>query len=277
MTHSYIKSIIQRNTQYLILTTLFLLTASTLLARPLRVWFVDVGQGDCEFIELPNGKNAIIDAGSAKNTAKLSAFLSSHTITTIDYVVLSHPDEDHYGGLSYVFDHCQVNNFYDNKQSKQSAAKVRSKAAAEPNCVTQYPIPNTALNWDPSVTVKVLSAYKPNTITATSTNNGSIVLKLTYKGESVLFTGDIDSKVENNLIEQQDNNLVSTVLKVSHHGSKYASTTAFLNKVKPKYSYIEVGPNKYGHPDPGIISRLKASGSKVYRTDTNGTQAYTVK
>lgn len=263
----------------LILVVLFFSCApSTKKPTPasLGIYFLDVGQGDSEYIVLTNGKNVLIDGGPKKNEAKLAAFLSSHSITKIDYLVLSHPDEDHYGGLEYVFDHCQVNNFYDTKLVKQGADEVRKKAKAEPGCQIHYSSANTTLTWDPKVKIQVLSAYAPNTPSASSSNNASIVLKMTYNNNSVLFTGDIDKKVENDLIKKHGDNLSSDVLKVAHHGSAYGSSKTFLDKVKPKSSYIEVDAKdskaiQYGHPDPKTMVRLQNTGSKVYRTDLDGT------
>lgn len=264
----------------IILFFLIFLVAAFAHAR-MTVYFIDVGQGDAEFIVLPNSKTVLIDGGPKRNTEKLAAFLSSHSVTTIDYVVLSHPDEDHYGGLEYVFDNLQVNNFYDTRLSKKSANKVRQKAAVEPGCNTCYPSINSSLNWDPEVSIKVLSLYVPKTVSANSVNNASIVLKMTYNGESILFTGDIDTKVENDLINRCGNSLSSTVLKVSHHGSKHASQDTFIEEVKPESCYLEVDAQdskarQYGHPDSEVITRLKNAGSKIYRTDLDGTCAFVV-
>jgi competence protein ComEC len=251
------------------------------LQADLKVYFIDVGQGDAEFVVLPNNKTVLIDGGPKRNTDKLAAFLSSHSVTTIDYLILSHPDEDHYGGLEYVFDKCQVNTFYDTKKIKTSANKVRQKAKIEPGCHTCYPSISSTLDWDPSVKVQVLSAYTPNTPSASTVNDASIVLKMTYKGKSILFTGDIDKKVEDDLIKRYGDSLSSTVLKVSHHGSKHGSSKLFLDKVKPKYAYIEVDSKdskaiQYGHPDPGAISRLETVGTSISRTDESGTLVYTI-
>lgn len=247
----------------------------------MTVSFVAVGQGDSEFIVLPSGKNVLIDAGPKRNVAKLKAFLDSRSIKSIDYLVLSHPDEDHFGGMGYVFKQYKVKNFYDTRKVKQNANAVRTLARLEPGCSINYPEENTTLSWDPQVKVEVLSAYKTNSPSATSVNNASIVLKLTYKDESILFTGDIDTRVENYLINKYGAGLSSDVLKVSHHGSKHASSKTFLDQVKPKSSYIEVDADdslaiRYGHPAPGTLHRLLDSGSKVYRTDTGGTLEYVI-
>jgi competence protein ComEC len=250
------------------------------LAR-MTVSFVDVGQGDCEYIVLPSGKNVLIDAGPKRNVTKLKAFLDSHSINHVDFLVLSHPDEDHFGGIQYVLSRCEVKNFYDTKRVKQNANNVRTLARMKSGCHVYYPAENTTLSWDPEVKVEVLSAYAPDSPSATSVNNASIVLKLTYKNESILFTGDIDSKVEKYLVDEYGDRLSAAVLKVSHHGSKYASSKMFLDQVQPKSSYIEVDADdslaiRYGHPNPGTLKRLMDSGSKIYRTDTGGTMEYVI-
>ncbi|MCB4792159.1 MAG: MBL fold metallo-hydrolase [Elusimicrobia bacterium] len=249
----------------------------------MTVYFIDVGQGDSEFIVLPNSKTVLIDGGpSSSNSSNLATFLNSKNITTIDYIVLTHPHDDHHKGLQWVFDNCQVNNFYDTKMNNSGATgdeTTRAKAASEPGCTIVYPTANDLLVWDSSVTVKVLYAC-PNATSSsdgTTINQNSIVLKMTYNGESILFAGDIDTNVEATLVSTYGNNLSAKVLKVPHHGSAYGSSTAFLDKVKPTRAYIEVGANNsYGHPDSGTVGRLQTAGAIVYRTDTAGTMSYTI-
>ncbi|MCB4791279.1 MAG: MBL fold metallo-hydrolase [Elusimicrobia bacterium] len=249
----------------------------------MTVYFIDVGQGDSEYIVLPNGKNVLIDGGpSSATSSNTASFLNAHNVTTIDYVVLTHPHDDHYKGLQWVFDNCQVNNFYDTKMNNSGAVgdeTTRTKSASEPGCTIVYPSANDLLIWDSSVTVKVLNACPSTTSSSdgTTINQNSIVLKMTYNGESILFAGDIDTNVEATLVSTYGNNLAAKVLKVPHHGSAYGSSTAFLDKVKPTRAYIEVGAgNSYGHPDSGTVSRLQAAGATIYRTDTSGTMSYVI-
>jgi len=264
----------------LILTIVFALSITSIQARDLKVYFIDVGQGDAEYIELPNGKNVLIDGGpSSAVTSNLANFLTNHSITTIDYVVLTHPHDDHYKGLNYVFDNCQVNNFYDTKMNNSGATgdeTMRTKATSEPGCSISYPSAGDTLSWDTNVTVKVLNAC-PNTTSSSNgetINNNSIVLKVTYNQVSILFTGDIQSTTESSLVTTYGDTLQANILKVPHHGSQYSSTTDFLNKVKPKKAYIEVGTNSYGHPTTEAITRLQNTGATVYRTDQSGTLTY---
>jgi len=245
----------------------------------MTIHFIDVGQGDAEYIVLPNNKTVLIDGGPSNSN--ISAFITAQNISTIDYVILTHPHSDHYQGLNYVFDNCQVKHFYDTKMNNSGATgddSLRNKALVE-GCSIYYPSAGDTLNWDNDVAIKVLNAC-PNTASSsdgTTINNASIVLKLTYESTSILLTGDIDSTVESTLVSTYGNDLSASILKVTHHGSAYGSSTAFLDKVKPTRAYIEVGANNsYGHPDPGTISRLQAAGATVYRTDQSGTLTYTI-
>lgn len=252
-------------------------------ARDLKIYFVDVNQGDAEYIELPNGKNALIDGGpSSSISSKLATFLTDNSVSNIDYVVLTHPHSDHYQGLSYVFDNCQVNNFYDTGMNNSGAAgdeTVRSKATAESGCNISYPSEGDTLSWDPDVTVKILHATPGSASSSDgdTLNNSSIVLKLTYKGTSALFIGDIQDTVESQLVSTYGIQLAAKVLKVAHHGSQYSSIDAFLSKVSPVKAYIEVGAsNSYGHPTAEALARLQNAGATIYRTDLNGTCTYTI-
>lgn len=241
----------------------------------MEITFVDVGQGDVEYIVLPNGKNVLIDGGPSNSS--MSAFATQKGLTKVDYVVLTHPHADHLQGLNWVFDNLQVNNFYDTRLNNSGASgdeTLRAKAAAESGCTTYYPSEGENLAWDSSVTIKVLHAY-PNAASSSVSeviNSSSITLMMTCNGKSILFTGDIQSDIEANLVSTYGSALKCNVLKVAHHGSSYSSTDAFLNLAAPETAYIEVGAgNTYGHPAADALSRLTSHGATVYRTDQNGT------
>ncbi len=256
-------------------------------ARALNAYFITVGQGDSEYLELPNGKNALIDGGPANPSGAgdplVAQFLTQHGITHIDYVVLTHPHADHFTGLKYVFSHARVDNFYDTREDNPGATTLkvlRDQIAQTPNVSISYPAAGDALDWDPGeVQVKVLnSCSTPGQSTAGNVlNDCSIVLKVTYQNTSILYTGDMQNDVEAQLVSKYGADLQADVLKVGHHGSATASGTPFLNMVKPKYAYIEVGAgNSFGHPTQAALSRLQAAGAKIYRTDLDGTQEYTI-
>ncbi|MBI5244940.1 MAG: MBL fold metallo-hydrolase [Elusimicrobia bacterium] len=264
-------------------------SAEVSLGAGLKVFFVNVFQGDAEYLELPNGKNVLIDAGPAPSpdseytTPIVSNFLTRHGVTKIDHLVMTHPHADHYGGMKWVFEELQVGNFYDTRVDNSDADwdnLVRELAKKEPGCVVHYPAEGDILDWASGVKIKVLNSC-PNRDKSSNhdpdrgsfLNNCSIVLKISYQDSSALFMGDSQMEVETRLEQTYGKGLKADFLKVGHHGSAYSSTEAFLKKVKPKKAYIEVGKyNDYGHPTQETLARLKAAGAEIFRTDKNGTQ-----
>jgi competence protein ComEC len=248
----------------------------------LNVYFLNVGQGDSIYIELPGGKNALIDGGpSGSASGPLAKFLSEKKVSSIDHVVLTHPHSDHYNGLSYVFSNLTVGNFYDTRVDNKGATgdnTLRGKVAGL-GISTFYPAPGDRLDWSaPGVDIKVFNSCSEAFTSSKSEtlNNCSIMLKLTYQGSSMLFTGDTEGKTEELLAAKYGDELRADVLKVGHHGSKYSSTTAFLKAVKPAKAYIEVGQNNYGHPTQDALGRLLSVGAKVFRTDLDDTLTFSV-
>lgn len=259
-------------------------------AGQLRVTFVDVGQGDAEFIELPNGQTVLIDGGPANreggpadsshpaNDPPLAHFLLRKGVKRIDHVVLTHPHADHYVGLKYVFSRLPVGNFYDTRKDNPGTGddEVRAKAAALPGIRLFYPAPGEYLDWGPGVQAKVISSCPDAAASApVSPNNCSLVIRLAYQGSSLLFTGDMEADKEAEVVAKYGAELKSDVLKVGHHGSRGASSEPFLRAVSPALAYIEVGVNNsYGHPRPEALARLQAVGARIYRTDLEGTLEY---
>ncbi len=253
-------------------------TTLAAMAPGLNVYFVNVGQGDSEYIELPNGQNVLIDGGpySAADST-LAQFLTQKNVKEINNVVLTHPHADHYSGLKYVFSNIKVNNFYDTQMDNTgSSADDALRAQAQSLGVNiVHPSPGDMLPWG-QVSAKVLNSC-PQPVASgdgSAINNCSIVIKLAYDGSSILFMGDAQADVESVLLQNYASDLPSDVLKVGHHGSKYSSTDAFINAVHPKRAYIEVGKNNYGHPTKNTLDRLTAIGAKVLRTDLDGTQEF---
>ena len=254
----------------------------------LKVFFVDVGQGDAEYIELPNGQTVLIDGGPANKEGgpadtshpasdpPLAHFLLQKGIRKIDHVVLTHPHADHYVGLKYVFARLPVGNFYDTRKDNPGVGEVRALAAKVPGIKTWYPAPGDYLDWGPGVQAKVFNSCPDAAAAAPVTpNNCSIVVKLTYQNASFLFTGDMEAAVEAQVVPKYGAELKADVLKVGHHGSRGASSEPFLRAVSPALAYIEVGVNNsYGHPRPEALARLQAVGAQIYRTDLEGTLEY---
>ena len=233
----------------------------------LVVRFVDVGQGDCEIVQFPDGRNIIIDGGTNETSSELVNTIKSYGIKRFDYVVATHPHEDHIGGLDDVIKSFEIGNVYlpDTSSSSmsfknlvesisQSGAKV-NRAYAGVTMIDETDIRAEFL-------APVSNYYEDE-------NNYSSVLKLTYKGFSFLFTGDAETISEYDMIENGAY-LKSDVLKVGHHGSTTSTSNQFLRAVNPAVAVISVGrDNSYGHPHREILERL--SDLKLYRTDLNGT------
>lgn len=251
-------------------------------APGLNVYFLSVGQGDSIYIELPNGQNALIDGGpSDSETGALAQFLAQKKVTEINHVVMTHPHADHYKGLVYVFSHLKVDNFYDNRIDNTGTNvdnDLRAKAK-DLGVNLVYPAAGDMLSWGPGgVAAKVFNSCPEVSASGMGSvlNNCSITIKLAYQNSSMLFVGDAQAETEAKMIAQFGAELKSDVLKVGHHGSAYSSTEPFLNAVQPKEAFIEVGKNNYGHPTQSSMDRIRAIGAKIFRTDTDGTQEFSV-
>ncbi len=255
-----------------------LLTVSAASAQ-LSVHFINVGQGDAIYVELPNGHNALIDGGPSGKP--VYDFLKAKGVTTIDHVILTHPHSDHFMGLKTVFRYFRVKNFYDTRVENLLADgdnTLRRMAAEMPGCKVHYPEAGEHLDWDSRVTVKVLnSCTEPiSTRESEEVNNCSIVTRLYYNGHGVLLTGDVEAVVENAMTKLFKSGLNSTYLKVSHHGSRYSSAPKFLERVKPRVAVNSVVRDKdYAHPQKEAIDRLMAAGAQIYTT-LDGDQSLTI-
>lgn len=262
----------------LLCLSVLLFPLSTVSAQ-LNAYFINVGQGDAIYLELPNGANALIDGGPAGKP--VADFLKSKNVSKIDHVVFTHPHSDHYIGLMKVLQDFQVNNFYDtrvNNTDAQGDDSLRKMAAAEPGCRTTYPEAGDQLDWDKHVTVKVLNSCQDKVESKINTvlNNCSIVIRLYYNGHGILLMGDAETEVENAMMRVFKSGLNSTYLKVGHHGSRYSTSPKFLERVQPRVAVLSVGmDNNFGHPHKEVLDRLTAAKAQIFST-TFGTQSLTI-
>ena len=248
--------------------------AGTRASHPqLTVRFFDVGQGDATFVETPGGQQVLIDGGPQKNVMRELNRALPFWDRTIDVVLLTHPQLDHLSGLVPVLEHYRVKRLILN-----GAAYRLDAYAALLNTVRRKNIPlvlahaGEKIIFDNGITAEILN---PNENVAgkefKEVNETSVVLRLDYKNTSFLFTGDAGFPTEEQLLARGAPIDVD-VLKVGHHGSRYASSETFLKAVTPRIAVIEVGAkNTYGHPTPETLSRLAAVGATVFRTDQDGT------
>ena len=230
----------------------------------LKVYFIDVGQGDCILIE-KNGKYVLIDAGNNRDGKKLVNYFKELGITSFKYVIGTHPHEDHIGGMDDIIRSFNIEHYLMPDISIPTPTFEEILKELE-NKKLKYEVPEIDSKFKLG-DAKFQTIYLDNN--EDDLNNSSIVLKLTYKNISYLFMADAEKSVESKIL---DKGIKSDVLKVAHHGTKYATTSEFLNAVKPTYSVISVGKNNdYDLPKQEILNRLRNKGIKVYRTDTKGT------
>jgi beta-lactamase superfamily II metal-dependent hydrolase len=240
-------------------------------ALDMAVSVIDVGQGDSTLV-VSEGQAMLVDAGDRNSGDEVLAYLRSQDIDGLDYLVATHPDADHIGGMAEVLGAYDVKHDVIAPSTTSDTATYKGFAAAvasEPG--VGFAEPDVGLIFKlGDVTVEVIA----NGEGATNTNDASIVLKVICGGKSVLLTGDISASAEQRLVEGGAP-LDSDVLKVAHHGSHNSSDAAFLQAVNPEYAVISAGANnRYGHPRPEALERLAATGAVIYRTDIHGTVVF---
>lgn len=267
----------------------------------LLVHYIDVGQADCIAIEFPTGEKMLIDAGTKDSAKQMIEYIDSKIFTdstkekVFDYVLLTHSDADHCGGMVEIFKNYQVNNVYrpqiyineadrnsDYNNHDDDYYKVTTTVyidtinamRKEPNCnmfftikdlmnTTQKICSNDSDNYYEFEFYSPLLSYYKN-----KPNDYSPIFSLTYNSKVFMFTGDASKACEKEALKSDLPKV--DVLKVGHHGSKTSSGEDFIKKIRPTYSVIQVGEdNDYGHPNTETLDTLEFYNSIVYRTDIN--------
>lgn len=234
----------------------------------LAVHFIDVGEGDCIFIALPSGKNMLIDTGSPSGGPKAVQYLKSMGIKKIDYLILTHPHDDHIGGIFSIMSEFEVINFYDNGFGNFKSDIYRDYIKLVRKDLSKYNILQAGESFlFSNIRIEVLNPLLPPT---GNLNNDSIVLRLIYGDIKILFSGDLGQLGEHRLLNL-GTELTGQILKAGHHGENNTSSDDFLKSVKPETAIISVSRiNKYARPHREILSRLGQIGAKIYRTDLSG-------
>ena len=275
----------------------------------LQVHVLDVGPGDGDSILIisPTGKSVLIDAGDTGKGKVILEALKRYNVQQLDYFVATHPHPDHLGGADEVIKATKVLNIIDNgvgpdvpeslagknesttTAGKKPANKKPDKSAAVTkfydeykNALTQSGAhyekaqPGTKYDLGGGARLTVLAPSEP-LFTKEQTKTGgnlpnanSIVMRLDYGDFSMLLPGDAEEQTEHRMLTK-DLNLKAKILKLAHHGSKYATAQDFLDRVKPEVAIISCGEwNRYGHPAQVVLDRLRALNVKLYRTDLQG-------
>lgn len=245
----------------------------------LKIYFIDVGQGDSTLIQTPYGKNILIDGGGSEFSSydvgenTLLPYLLDRRIKKLDYVIISHFDTDHVQGILYIMQYLKIENIIISKQGESSSNLVEFQNILEEKNINIILVKQgDNISIDKVSYIEILFPEE-DLIQDNILNNNSIVCKFVSNNISMLFTGDIEEEAEEKLCKTygETNKLQSDILKVAHHGSKTSSTEKFLKLVSPKIALIGVGANNtYGHPNDDVIMRLKEYTNIILRTDECG-------
>ena len=230
------------------------------------VYYLDVGQAAAAFI-LCDGNKMLIDGGGASSSNLIYSFLDRNGIDHLDYIVNTHPHEDHVGGLSGALNYVSSVGTVLGSATEYDTRAFESflKYLNEHDKEITIPTPGDSFMLG-SALVEIFAPIRDYN----DVNNNSIVLKITYGETSFLFKGDAERESEIDMLEA-GYDLSAIVLKVSHHGSDTSTTYPFLREVMPEIAIISSGlENQYGHPHDNLLSRLRDADVKVYRTDLQG-------
>ncbi len=253
---------------------------TTHLNKTLRITFIDVGQGDSTFIEFPYGKTMLIDGGGGAyrsydtGEAVVARYIWSLKRTTVDYVISSHPQIDHIGGLSFIVKNMDVKRVYKSDCEPDTAVYGSFMNAVHESKATLTTLKNSVATFTINgVKVELLSVPHDacNPLSQKDVNNYAVITKITYKDFSVLLTGDIEKDAEMTLVETYKSVLKSVIMKAAHHGSKTSNTEEFIETVEPKIVVIPVGEaNPFHMPSKAVLERLFERHIRVLRTDKDG-------
>lgn len=233
-----------------------------ILQQDLKIYFIDVGQGDSTLIVTPSKKTILIDGGGSESfdvgEKVLLPYLLDRRIRKIDYIMISHFDTDHCKGIFTVIENLKVKNIIISKQAEKSENYKKFKEIVANKKINIILVKaGDKIKIDKYIYFKILFPTE-KLIMQNPLNNNSIVSQLNYKSFKMLFTGDIEEIAEKEILNLQKDKLKSTILKVAHHGSNTSSTQEFINSVKPELALIGVGKNNtFGHPSECVVEKLR--------------------
>ena len=268
--------------KYIIIIICFIYMCLGFFQRDLKIHFIDVGQGDSTLIITPNNKKILIDGGGSENYEIgkniLIPYLLDRKVNKLDYILISHFDQDHVGGILELLEEIKVEKIIISKQIQVTEQYIKLLEIAQNKKIKILQVQiGDKIKIENNLTIDILFPDVEQ-ITENAINNNSIVAKITYKNFKMLFTGDIEEIAEKELIKLYKNNELNVdILKVAHHGSKTSTTKEFLDLVSPKIALIGVGENnKFGHPNKEVLERLIGLGVKIYKTDESGEITITI-
>jgi competence protein ComEC len=239
-------------------------------SKDLKIYFLNVGQGDSEYIKMPDGEDVLIDGGPDNSVLTDLGQVMNFGDHEINLIVLTHPHADHVTGLVQVLERYKVDEIWESGVKYPSATyDAWKKEISRQNIKDDFVAAGTTKSFG-SINFKVLSPLSSlKNQNMDNVNNASVVTELDYGQFSTLFTGDLEKTAQPQIYGELH---AVTVLKVDHHGSDTGTTDDWLKILRPAVGVIEVGAgNSYGHPMPSTIQLLKNYAVQIYRTDQNGT------
>jgi competence protein ComEC len=251
--------------------------------------FVDVGQGDCLHIRTPGGRNILIDSGGSANRAvgekTLMPYLLKNGVGKLDLVLITHLHTDHFQGAVELSWHMGIDRLAVYEGNQLLEGDILAKTALEKGNML-YVYAGERVILDEGVHADILfpprrgqREYERIVLADEDENKSSLLMKLDYRGVSVLMTGDLGFDGEDALLAAYNGNegaLRSSILKVGHHGSRYSTGSRFLEAVSPELAVFQVGKNTFGHPHPSVIEKIEQSGARIYRNDTSGAIMFSI-
>lgn len=243
--------------------------------QKLRIFFIDVGQGDSTLIITPDKKTVLVDGGGSDSfdvgEKVLLPYLLDRRILKVDYVLISHFDTDHCGGILTIMEKVKVKNIIISEQAEHSENYERFK-----KLMIHKKIRLIEVKKGDKIKIGRYSEFKilfptSRLLSENSLNNNSIVAQFNYNNFKMLFTGDIEKLAEQQILKTEKAEIRADILKVAHHGSKTSSIPEFIKAVRPKIALIGVGKNNtFGHPNQQTIKNLENIKCRIYRTDLQG-------
>lgn len=262
-----------------ILILLFLSSCTSKDIKGLKVSYIDVGEGDSILIQYKD-KNFLIDGGPLNSKDRLEIYLKKQGVKKIDCLFITHPHEDHIGGLPNIIDEFKVSNIYTSNAKSSAPCFFQLQSSINKKNIKVTNLLNGAkLIVDKNLSFNIISPEKEE---YDNLNNYSLVINLKFLKKNFLFMGDGEKEIESNILSNYSN-LKCDVLKIGHHGSSTSTTLNFIGRVNPKIGIISCGlNNSFGHPSKITLEILKKRNINFFRTDIDGTielysDGYTIK
>ena len=241
------------------------LSATTQTSANVTIKFIDVGQGEAILIALPE-KTMLIDAGPTGSAPKIAQVLQELGRDKIDYLVATHPDEDHIGGMADVISSTQIGTIYAPNKTNNTATYRKFLTAIQNNNL-QITLAEAGTIIDQTDSYKLEILWPKKDANFPDTNDYSIIIKLTVGNKTFLFTGDAPTRA---ILDSNPGHI--DVLKLSHHGSRTGTTEQLVRKLSPTYAVVSYAlDNSYGHPMQSVLNALRKHSVEIWGTGANGT------